>query len=91
MADDCTVNVDIIYPDENIGDSLEKINNNFSQHWQDNYLIGTLNYRHLLRVRFDKDYNKINKLKNNNNTTKPLPIDLGLVFDNTRSACEISM
>ena len=30
MADDCTVNVDIIYPDENIGDSLEKINNNFA-------------------------------------------------------------
>ncbi len=27
----------------------------------------------------DKDYNKINKLKNNN--TKPLPIDLGLVFE----------
>jgi hypothetical protein len=30
MADDCTVNVDLIYPDENIGDSLEKINNNFT-------------------------------------------------------------
>ena len=30
----------------------------------------------------DKDYNKINKLKNNNNkNTKPLPIDLGLVFE----------
>jgi len=31
MADDCTVNVDLIYPDENIGDSLEKINNNFTK------------------------------------------------------------
>ena len=40
------------------------LNNNFSQHWQDNYLIGTLNYRHLLRVRFDKDYNKIVYLEN---------------------------
>ena len=34
----------------------------------------------------DKDYNKLNKLKNNNNNntnnnTKPLPIDLGLVFE----------
>jgi len=28
----------------------------------------------------DKDYNKINNLNNNNNT-KPLPIDLGLVFE----------
>ena len=39
-------------------------NNNFSQHWQDNYLVGTLNYRHLLRVRFDQDYNKIVYLEN---------------------------
>lgn len=31
MADNCTVNVDLIYPDENIGDSLEKINNNFTK------------------------------------------------------------
>jgi hypothetical protein len=30
MADSCATNVELIYEDENIGDSLPKINNNFS-------------------------------------------------------------
>ena len=36
-----------------------KIDNNFSKKWQDNYLIGSLNYRHILRVKFDNNYNRL--------------------------------
>ena len=32
---------------------------NFNSHWKNNYLIGTLYGRHLLRIKFDKKYNKI--------------------------------
>lgn len=36
-----------------------KIPNTFSDFWQDNFLISTLNGRHLLRVKFGEDYNKL--------------------------------
>lgn len=36
-----------------------KINNDFSIHWEDNFLIGSLNSKHLYRVKFDKNYNKL--------------------------------
>ena len=36
-----------------------KIDNNFSKKWQNNYLIGSLNYRHILRVKFDNNYNRL--------------------------------
>ncbi len=36
-----------------------KLPNNFSDNWQNNYLIGSLNGKHLYRVKFDDDYSKI--------------------------------
>lgn len=36
-----------------------KLGNNFVKEWQDNYLIGSLNGRHLLRVKFDKEKSKV--------------------------------
>jgi hypothetical protein len=36
-----------------------KIPNNFSKHWQDNFLIGSLNGRSIYRLKFDEDYSKI--------------------------------
>ena len=36
-----------------------KIPNNFSKHWQNNFLIGSMNSKHLFRVKFDKSYSKI--------------------------------
>lgn len=36
-----------------------KLDNNFTKEWQDNYLIGSLNGRHLLRVKFDKERSKV--------------------------------
>ena len=35
-----------------------KIDNNFSPKWQNNYLIASLNYGHLLRVKFDNKFTK---------------------------------
>ena len=39
--------------------SLIKLDNNFSSHWQDNYLMGTLVYSHLIRLKFDDQINKL--------------------------------
>ena len=36
-----------------------KLPNNFSDNWQNNYLIGSLNGKHLYRVKFDNDFSKI--------------------------------
>ena len=36
-----------------------KLPNNFSEMWQDNFLIASLNGKYLYRVKFDKNYNKI--------------------------------
>ena len=36
-----------------------KLDNNFTKEWQDNYLIGSLNGRHLLRLKFDKEKSKV--------------------------------
>ena len=36
-----------------------KLDNNFSKYWQESFLIGSLNSRHLYRVNFDKNYEKI--------------------------------
>jgi hypothetical protein len=36
-----------------------KLPNNFSEMWQDNFLVGSLNGKHLFRVKFDDDYEKI--------------------------------
>ena len=36
-----------------------KIDNNFSPKWQNNYLIASLNYGHLLRVKFDNKFTKV--------------------------------
>jgi glucose/arabinose dehydrogenase len=36
-----------------------KLGNNFTNEWQDNYLIGTLNGRQLLRVKFSQDKSKV--------------------------------
>jgi hypothetical protein len=36
-----------------------KLPNNFSKMWQDNFLVGSLNGKHLFRVKFDDDYEKI--------------------------------
>ena len=36
-----------------------KLPNTFSKVWTDNFLVSTLNGKHLLRIKFDKDYNKI--------------------------------
>ena len=36
-----------------------KLPNNFSTMWQDNFLVGSLNGKHLYRVKFDNNLNKI--------------------------------
>jgi len=36
-----------------------KIDNNFAKMWQNNFLVSTMNSKHLLRIRFDDDFNKI--------------------------------
>ena len=36
-----------------------KLDDNFSIFWKNNFLIGSLNYRHLLRVNFNKKFSKI--------------------------------
>ena len=36
-----------------------KLPNNFSNIWQDNFLIGSLNGKYLYRVKFDENFNKI--------------------------------
>lgn len=36
-----------------------KIDDNFSNYWNNNFLIGSLNSKHLYRVKFDKSFNKI--------------------------------
>ena len=36
-----------------------KLDNNFDKNWKDNFLIGTLNSRHLLRVKFNKEFSKV--------------------------------
>ena len=36
-----------------------KIDNNFSKKWQNNYLIASLNYMHLLRVKFNNSFTKL--------------------------------
>ena len=36
-----------------------KLDNNFTKEWQDNYLIGSLNGRYLLRVKFNKKRSKV--------------------------------
>ena len=36
-----------------------KLPNTFSKMWTDNFLVSTLNGHHLLRIKFDKNYNKI--------------------------------
>ena len=33
--------------------------NDFSNFWIDNFLIGSLNSKHLYRVKFDKSFNKV--------------------------------
>ena len=35
-----------------------KIDNNFSKKWQNNYLVASLNYKHLLRVKFNNSFTK---------------------------------
>ncbi len=36
-----------------------KLPNNFSEMWQDNFLIASLNGKHIYRIKFDKEYKKI--------------------------------
>ena len=36
-----------------------KIDNNFDKDWQNNFLIGTMNYKHILRVKLNKKYSKL--------------------------------
>jgi len=36
-----------------------KLSNNFSNLWEDNFLIGSMNKKYLYRVKFNEDYNKI--------------------------------
>jgi glucose/arabinose dehydrogenase len=36
-----------------------RLPNNFSEQWHDNFLIATLNDKHLLRVKFDNNFSKI--------------------------------
>lgn len=36
-----------------------KIDNNFSNKWHNNFLMGTLNYRHLIRLKFNKSFTKL--------------------------------
>ena len=38
---------------------IEKVSNKFSQKWNDNFLITSLNGNHIYRVKFDNDYKKI--------------------------------
>ncbi len=38
---------------------IVKIDNNFDDDWKNNYIIGSLNYKHLLRVKFDNDFKKL--------------------------------
>ena len=39
--------------------SLIKINNNFSPFWVDNFLMGSLVYEHLLRLKFSKNFDRL--------------------------------
>ena len=36
-----------------------KLDNNFAKMWQNNFLVSTMNGKHLLRIRFDNDFDKI--------------------------------
>ena len=36
-----------------------KLDNSFSRFWEDNYLVGSLNSRHIYRLKFDKKIKKI--------------------------------
>ena len=38
---------------------IEKLSNNFSNFWQDNFLFGSLNKKTLYRIKFDNSYNKV--------------------------------
>ena len=40
-----------------------KLDNKFLKFWQNNFLIGSLNYNHLLRVNFDNDFTKVNYIE----------------------------
>lgn len=39
--------------------SIIKLDNNFSPFWRDNFLMGTLIYGHLVRLKFDKNFDKL--------------------------------
>jgi len=39
--------------------SIIKLDNNFSPFWKDNFLMGTLIYGHLVRLKFDKNFDKL--------------------------------
>ena len=39
--------------------SLIKLDNNFSPFWQDNYLMGSLVYSHLIRLKFDDNMSRL--------------------------------
>ena len=36
-----------------------KIDDNFDKDWKDNFIIGSLNYKHILRVKINTEFNKI--------------------------------
>ena len=36
-----------------------KLPNTFSNLWQNNFLVGSLNGKHLVRIKFDDEFNKI--------------------------------
>ena len=38
---------------------IVKIDNNFDKDWKNNYLIGSLNHKHILRIKMNKDYTKL--------------------------------
>ena len=38
---------------------IERIPNDFSSYWADNFLITSLNGRTIYRIKFDKNYNKV--------------------------------
>ncbi len=38
---------------------IVKIDNDFDDDWKNNYIIGSLNYKHLLRVKFDNNFKKL--------------------------------
>ena len=40
-----------------------KIDNNFDKDWKDNYLVGTLNDKHLLRIKINKNLKKIDYIE----------------------------